>query len=61
MPPATPSPWPTAPALFYADEVIPFARSHRQAANYLTRLKKRPSFARVLREAEPYFKYFPEG
>jgi glutathione S-transferase len=50
-----------APALFYADKVTSFTRSHRQAADYLTRLKERASFARVLREAEPYFKYLPEG
>jgi glutathione S-transferase len=26
---------------------------------YLDRLKARPSIARVLNEAEPYFQYFP--
>jgi glutathione S-transferase len=50
-----------APALFYADKVMPFGASHRHAAAYLTRLKQRPSFARVLAEAEPYFRFFPEG
>jgi glutathione S-transferase len=49
-----------APALFYADKVMPFAASHGNAAAYLARLKQRPSFARVLKEAEPYFKMFPE-
>ncbi len=29
-------------------------------ARYLGRLKARPSFARVLEEAKPYFKMFPE-
>jgi glutathione S-transferase len=48
-----------APALFYANKVAPFERSHPRVASYLARLSKRPSFARVLREAEPYFKYFP--
>lgn len=48
-----------APALFYADKVLPFAASHPRAAAYLERLKQRPSFARVLREAEPYFHLFP--
>jgi glutathione S-transferase len=48
-----------APALFYADKVMPFADTHRHAAAYLGRLTQRPSFARVLREAEPYFKMFP--
>jgi glutathione S-transferase len=50
-----------APALFYADKVIPFAETHPHAAAYLGRLTQRPSFARVLAEAEPYFKMFPEG
>jgi len=48
-----------APALFYADKVMPLAETHRNAAAYLDRLKQRPSFARVLEEAQPYFKMFP--
>ena len=48
-----------APALFYADKVMPFAASHPSAAAYLERLKRRPSFARVLEEAKPYFELFP--
>ncbi|MEA3030249.1 MAG: glutathione S-transferase [Sphingomonadales bacterium] len=48
-----------APALFYADKVMPLAGSHPNALALLERLKARPSFARVLREAEPYFQYFP--
>jgi glutathione S-transferase len=48
-----------APALFYADKVMPFAATHRHAAAYLGRLMQRPSFARVLEEAQPYFKMFP--
>jgi glutathione S-transferase len=48
-----------APALFYADKVMPLGESHGHAAAYLGRLKQRPSFARVLAEAEPYFKLFP--
>jgi glutathione S-transferase len=48
-----------APALFYADKVTPFGTTHRHAAAYLGRLTQRPSFARVLAEAEPYFKYVP--
>ena len=27
--------------------------------NYLERLTQRPSYARVLREAEPFMQYFP--
>jgi glutathione S-transferase len=49
-----------APALFYADKVMPFADSHPNAMRYLGRLKTRPSFARVLKEAEPYFHLFPQ-
>jgi glutathione S-transferase len=46
------------PALFYADygvnlDAWPALRT------YLDRLKARPSVARVLAEAEPYFQYFP--
>jgi glutathione S-transferase len=49
-----------APALFYANKVAPFGDSHPHVARYLDRLKERPSFARVLEEAKPYFKMFPE-
>jgi glutathione S-transferase len=48
-----------APALFYGDKLVPFGATHKQAMAYLERLKTRPSFARVLKEAEPYFKMFP--
>lgn len=47
-----------APALFYAAKLVPLD-SHRHLAAYLGRLLERPSFARVLREAEPYFAMFP--
>jgi glutathione S-transferase len=48
-----------APALFYADVLEPFASSHPHVAAYFERLLARPSFARVLVEARPYFQYFP--
>ena len=48
-----------APALLYANEVLPFGESHSNVAAYLDRLKARPSCARVLKEAEPYFAMFP--
>jgi glutathione S-transferase len=48
-----------APALFYANEVMPFGETHRNVAAYLGRLKARTSYARVLKEAEPYFAMFP--
>jgi glutathione S-transferase len=47
------------PALFYADKVEPLA-GFANVAGYLERLKARPSVARVLREAEPYFHLFPK-
>jgi glutathione S-transferase len=50
-----------APALFYAARVLPYADSHPHLAAYLERLKARPSYARVLKEAEPYFHMFPQG
>ncbi len=49
-----------APALFYAAKVLPYADSHPHLAAYLERLKARPSYARVLKEAEPYFDMFPQ-
>jgi glutathione S-transferase len=49
-----------APALFYAELVLPFAATHRHAAAYLDRLRQRPSFARAVKEAEPYFAMFPK-
>jgi glutathione S-transferase len=48
-----------APSLFYADKVMPFRDTHKNAARYLDRLMQRPSFARVLVEAQPYFAMFP--
>ena len=48
-----------APALFYANTVVPFAETHKDLAAYLDRLMLRPSFARVLEEAQPYFNLFP--
>jgi glutathione S-transferase len=48
-----------APALYYANKVEPFADARPSLANYLERLEARPSFARVLEEAAPYFHMFP--
>ncbi len=48
-----------APALFYADKVMPIAEDHPNVAGYLDRLKQRPSYARVLLEAQPYFSMLP--
>lgn len=49
-----------APALFYANEVSPLGETHKNAARYLKRLMDRPSYARALEEAQPYFKLFPK-
>jgi glutathione S-transferase len=48
-----------APPLFYIDKVFPLADTHKHAARYLDRLLKRPSYARVIEEAQPYFQMFP--
>jgi glutathione S-transferase len=48
-----------APALFYAETVLPFSRSHRHVAAYFDRLCERPSVIRTIEEAQPYFDLFP--
>jgi len=48
-----------APALFYGNTVVPFGATHKALPAYLDRLMARPSFARVLAEAQPYFRLFP--
>ncbi|MBX3560855.1 MAG: glutathione S-transferase family protein [Sphingomonas sp.] len=49
-----------APALHYADKVQPFRAHLPVLGAYLDRLEARPSFARVLREAEPCAHLFPQ-
>jgi len=49
-----------APALFYANLVQPFGATHPHLAGYFARLSERPSFKRVVEEAKPYFKFFPQ-
>jgi glutathione S-transferase len=49
-----------APTLFYYNRAVePLAGSFDNAAAYLDRLVKRPSYARALEEAEPFLKYVP--
>jgi glutathione S-transferase len=48
-----------APALFYAGIVEPFSGAYPNLAAYFERLLGRPSVARTLREARPYFSMFP--
>jgi glutathione S-transferase len=50
-----------APALFYANEIMPFDATLRNTRSYLDRLMARPSFARTLAEAKPYFAMFPQA
>ncbi len=49
-----------APALFYADLLVP-ADGFPNVAGYLGRLRARPSFARAVDEARPYRGFFPPG
>ena len=49
-----------APPLFYSSMVVPFEETQKNLAAYFERLKARPSFARVLKEAEPYFQMVPK-
>jgi len=48
-----------APALFYADKVVSLKGKYDRTLAYLERLKARPSFARTLKEAEPFLAMFP--
>lgn len=48
-----------APGLFYANTVEPIGPDFPLTAAYNSRLMARPSYAQVLREAEPWFAYFP--
>lgn len=48
-----------APALHYANRVVPFAPGHGALADYLAKLEARPSFAQVLADATPYFRLLP--
>ncbi len=49
-----------APALFFADKVMPFGEAYPNATTYLTRLMQRPSFARAVKEAAPYLTLVPK-
>jgi glutathione S-transferase len=48
-----------APALFYAGAVRPFAQDFPALGAYFARLLERASVQRVLREAQPWIRYFP--
>jgi glutathione S-transferase len=49
-----------APSLFYGNMAEPFGDANENVPAYLERLKARASFARVLKEAEPYFHMVPK-
>jgi glutathione S-transferase len=46
--------------LFYGNMVEPFGDGNKNVTAYFERLKTRPSVARVLAEAEPYFNMVPK-
>ncbi|WP_137920468.1 glutathione S-transferase family protein [Hydrogenophaga sp. 2FB] len=48
-----------APALFYAVTYVPLAPEHDRLAAYFERLLERPSVARTVDQARPYFKFYP--
>jgi glutathione S-transferase len=48
-----------APALFYATTYVPIAPEQGRLAAYFDRLVQRPSVARAIDEARPWFKYYP--
>ena len=48
------------PPLFYGNMVEPFGGNRKNVTAYFERLKARPSVARVLKEAEPYFHMVPK-
>lgn len=48
-----------APALFFGSIVAPIPEGHEALADYFERLVARPSMARVLEEARPFFGLFP--
>jgi glutathione S-transferase len=50
-----------APALFYADWVQPIGDRFPEVAAYRRRVLGRPSVARVIEEARPFRKFFPQG
>ncbi|MEA3075070.1 MAG: glutathione S-transferase [Alphaproteobacteria bacterium] len=49
-----------APSLLYGNMVVPFDGDQKHLTAYFARLKARPSFARVIKEAGPYFNMVPK-
>jgi glutathione S-transferase len=48
-----------APPLFFINKMMPLANGFPHMSAYLQRLMQRPSYARVLVEAQPYLSMFP--
>ncbi|MET0335652.1 MAG: glutathione S-transferase family protein [Rhizobacter sp.] len=48
-----------APSLFYAVTYVPLSAGHAQLAAYFERLMARPSVARTVDQARPFFKWYP--
>ncbi len=48
-----------APALFYAVTYVPLTEDHPRLAAYFERLMDRPSVARTVEQARPFFKFYP--
>nr|WP_135210677.1 glutathione S-transferase family protein [Vitreimonas flagellata] len=48
-----------APALWYATRNVPLRNKYPRIAAYLECLKARPSFARAVKESEPFFHIYP--
>lgn len=48
------------PPLFYGNQVEPFGPTRKNVTAYVERLRARPSVARVITEAEPYFHLVPQ-
>jgi glutathione S-transferase len=50
-----------APPLYYGNMfMVPFRETHENVAAYLDRLVARPSYARCLEAARPFFQYLPK-
>ena len=49
-----------APPLFFVNKLMPLRRRIRMPRRILARLKQRPSFARAVKEAEPYLTLVPK-
>lgn len=48
-----------APALFYATTIRPIPETHTKLKGYFEMLVSRPSVRRVIKEAAPYFQFYP--